>query len=278
METDSPFDKNERQSDKNERARLTPAQLVETVRAVLSAVRNGVKPVAVVVNNNQPGAQHIIETAPNATLDVGMALYAAPLPESRTLSGETPRTDAAEKECSCTVNGAIVSGVVTSAFARQLERELTEARATAARHAAELMRQAAPSSTPRIVGWRHRSRNAEGNEPEWFDWHYQEKEPRGPASDTFEYEPMYAAPVSATDAPKVNPIPMLKKFKDQRDDVADLLRDIVTRHLLPPATDYRARALLETIPTREEQADNLLRGLAELMAEEDTLPTERTPT
>lgn len=35
----------------------------------------------------------------------------------------TPLTDAAEQECRCTVNGAIISGVVTAAFTRQLERK-----------------------------------------------------------------------------------------------------------------------------------------------------------
>jgi hypothetical protein len=39
-------------------------------------------PVAVVVNNNQPGTQHIIETAPHVTLDVGTKLYAAPRSET----------------------------------------------------------------------------------------------------------------------------------------------------------------------------------------------------
>ena len=37
---------------------------------------------------------------------------------------DTPRTDAAERECACAVNGAVINGVVTAAFARQLEREL----------------------------------------------------------------------------------------------------------------------------------------------------------
>ena len=61
--------------------RMTPKQLIETVRGVLSAVRHGPGPVAVVVNNNQPGTQYIVETAPNVTLDVGTALYVAPLSE-----------------------------------------------------------------------------------------------------------------------------------------------------------------------------------------------------
>src|SRR5690349_5053462 len=41
---------------------------------------------------------------------------------------DTPRTDAAERECNCVVNGAVVSVVVTAAFARTLERELASCR------------------------------------------------------------------------------------------------------------------------------------------------------
>ena len=40
----------------------------------------------------------------------------------------TPRTDAAEAECNCTVNGAVIRGIVTAKFARTLELELAEAR------------------------------------------------------------------------------------------------------------------------------------------------------
>ena len=43
------------------------------------------------------------------------------------MESDTPRTDAAERECACTVNGAIVNGVVTAWFARQLERDLAAA-------------------------------------------------------------------------------------------------------------------------------------------------------
>ena len=39
------------------------------------------KAIATVVNNNQPGTQHIIETAPNVTLDIGTKLCLAPLIE-----------------------------------------------------------------------------------------------------------------------------------------------------------------------------------------------------
>ena len=42
---------------------------------------------------------------------------------------DTPRTDAAESECACTVNGSIVNGVVTAWFARQLERDLNRLQA-----------------------------------------------------------------------------------------------------------------------------------------------------
>ena len=65
-------------SSNDKRGSLTPQQLIETVRGVLSAVRDGTGPVAVVVNNNQSGSQHIIETAPNVTLDVGTKLYSVP--------------------------------------------------------------------------------------------------------------------------------------------------------------------------------------------------------
>ena len=73
--------------------RMTPKQLIETVRGVLSAVRHGPGPVAVVVNNNQPGTQHIVETAPNVTLDVGTALYVAPPSERGTSGGKIAEPD-----------------------------------------------------------------------------------------------------------------------------------------------------------------------------------------
>ena len=66
---------------------LSPKQLIDVVRAVLSAVKNGTGPIAVVVDNNQLGTQHIVETAPHVTLDVGMALYAAAPPTTKP-SGE----------------------------------------------------------------------------------------------------------------------------------------------------------------------------------------------
>lgn len=46
-------------------------------------------------------------------------------------SMDTPLTDAAEKECCCTVNGAIIRGVVTAQFCRRMERELNAARVCA---------------------------------------------------------------------------------------------------------------------------------------------------
>lgn len=61
---------------------MSPKQLIETVRAVLAATKNGPGPIAVVVNNNQPGTQHIIETAAGVTLDVGTKLYASARPEA----------------------------------------------------------------------------------------------------------------------------------------------------------------------------------------------------
>ena len=38
----------------------------------------GAEPVAVVINNNQRGGEHIVECKPNITLDVGTKLYASP--------------------------------------------------------------------------------------------------------------------------------------------------------------------------------------------------------
>jgi hypothetical protein len=69
------------------RSGLSPKQLIEAVRGVLSAVKNGAGPVAVVVNNNQPGTQHVIETAAGVTLDVGTALYATPSEKEANLNG-----------------------------------------------------------------------------------------------------------------------------------------------------------------------------------------------
>lgn len=54
----------------------------------------------------------------------------------------------------------------------------------------------APSSTSSApIAWRHRSKVMNN---EWGDWRYQEKEPRGPADDKFQMEPLYAS--SATGA------------------------------------------------------------------------------
>jgi hypothetical protein len=38
-------------------------------------LREANTPVATVTNNNQPGTSHIVETAPNVTLDIGTKLY-----------------------------------------------------------------------------------------------------------------------------------------------------------------------------------------------------------
>jgi hypothetical protein len=53
----------------------------------------GEKPVATVINNNQRGWEHIIETAPNVTLDVGTKLYAAPLSAIGAPTDDTKRLD-----------------------------------------------------------------------------------------------------------------------------------------------------------------------------------------
>lgn len=41
---------------------------------------------------------------------------------------DTPRTDHAEKACRAVVGGAVIHGVVTAAFARELEREIERLR------------------------------------------------------------------------------------------------------------------------------------------------------
>lgn len=40
-----------------------------------NVIRSFGAPVAIVINNNQPGTQHIVQTPPNTTLDIGTELY-----------------------------------------------------------------------------------------------------------------------------------------------------------------------------------------------------------
>jgi len=54
------------------------APITMTVDEAMEHYRHRHDHVAIVTNNNQPGSQHIIETAPNVTLDIGTKLYAAP--------------------------------------------------------------------------------------------------------------------------------------------------------------------------------------------------------
>ena len=76
---------------------------------------------------DKPGRQ-------DGRVDDGLRSEAIDAPQSA--GGETPRTDEAERSCRCTVNGAVINGVVTAAFARQLECELIEER----RYRAELIK------------------------------------------------------------------------------------------------------------------------------------------
>lgn len=66
-------------------------EAVKRLRAIESS------PVAVVINNNQPGWTAIIETQPNVTLDIGTKIYAA-APSPEPASGELERLQSKVEE------------------------------------------------------------------------------------------------------------------------------------------------------------------------------------
>lgn len=85
---------------------------------------------------------------------------------------------------------------------------------------------------------------------------------------------------SATQRP--NAVPLLKRLREQRDEVADVLRDIVGRNLLSsyPVTEGRAKAILEKCPSYEQQLRNIADGIGmdydDLLAALQRLPTDRS--
>lgn len=62
-------------------------------------------------------------------------------------------------------------------------------------------------------------------------------------------------------ARKANLIPLIKRLQKQRDGLADVLRDIVQRDLLPYATNLKAKAALDQVPTYEQQLRNIAEGV-----------------
>jgi hypothetical protein len=67
-----------RKEDASEKVLSLLAEAAGTIDRYRMWLREANKPVATVTNNNQPGTSHIVETAPNVTLDVGTKLYMAP--------------------------------------------------------------------------------------------------------------------------------------------------------------------------------------------------------
>lgn len=67
-----------RTEDASEKVINLLAEAAGTIDRYRMWLRETNKPVATVVDNNQAGTRHIVETAPNVTLDVGTKLCAAP--------------------------------------------------------------------------------------------------------------------------------------------------------------------------------------------------------
>ena len=74
------------------------------------------------------------------------------------------------------------------------------------------------------------------------------------------------------DAPKVSGIPLIKRFHSERDRLANVLRECLGAPYMPVQMKLKIDNALAGIPTEAEQVDNIIRGLAEIMAEDSQLP------
>jgi hypothetical protein len=76
-----------RNEDASEKVIHLLAEAAGTIDRYRMWLRQANTPVATVINNNQPGTSHIVETAPNVTLDIGTKLYVAPQSDAAMQTG-----------------------------------------------------------------------------------------------------------------------------------------------------------------------------------------------